>query len=323
MPKLAAIAILALLTSACATAPSQEQIDALLMGSVATAQARFDQGDKPEAAVLLHSIQRVDPEYPGVPELATKLGPDGDSLHNRGWLGINRRLRAQEDSPFLTRLLFYLPDRAFDLLDLVTFNVHIGFGAYANVHATRAAQLGGGLRSKFGVGLHDQRSIGIASEAEVGVAALAFGSQSFSGSSVGVPGGVAAGGEAMLGAHRPSQSLYQDYRDYWAVGASATVLFVGAEFDFHPMQIFDFIGGVFLLDFARDDMATTRGLRFSSLEFEAIRSLNELGEARIWEGMGEDEEAPAAAPDAEVEAEPEADAPEAAPPEAAPEAPEA
>jgi len=305
VPKLAACAILALFSSACATVPSQEQIDALLKGSVASAQARFDEGAKPEAAVLLAAIERVDPEYPGVPELSAKLGPERDNLQNRGWLGINRRLRARDGRPFLTRLLLYLPDRAFDLLDLVTFDVHIGFGAYANVHATRAAQIGGGLRSKFGAGLHDQRAIGLASEAEVGAAALAFGTQSFAGSSVGVPGGVASGAEAMLGMHRPSQSLYQDYRDYWAVGASATVLFAGAGLDFHPMQVFDLVGGIFLLDFARDDMATTRSLRFSSLEFESIRSLNELSEARIWEGIGEDEEAP-----------------EAAPPEAAPDAPE-
>ncbi len=291
MSKSIAAALIALLTAACASVPSQEETHAMLKGALSAAKARVVQGDLAEAAILLHSIEKVASEYPGVKELAEEVGPQIADIENRSWLGINRRLRVPTDSSFLYRLILYAPDRVLDLLDLITFDVHVGLGAYANLHATRAAQLGAGLRTKIGAGLHDQRSIGLATEAELGVAALALGTQSFSGSSVGLPGGLAVGADSMAGMHWPSDDLYQTYRDYWAVGASVTAGLVGLEFDFHPMQIYDFIGGFLLVDFAHDDLATTRRLRFNAVESQLIRSLNEVEQGRAWGGENLDEAA--------------------------------
>lgn len=306
MTRLFVSALVALLASACATPPSQDQINNLLSGALRAANLRADEGSTGEAAMLARAVQRVDPNYPGVRELSERLGPQIDEVENRGVLGINRRARVREDSSFLYRLILYVPDRAFDLLDLFTFEVHLGFGAYANVHATRAVQAGGGLRTKIGAGLHDQRSIGLANEAEVGLAALALGAQSFGGSSVGLPGGVALGADSMAGMHWPSDELYQTYRDYWAIGASLTLGLVGVEFDFHPVQIFDFLGGVLFMDPARDDLATTRRMRFNSLEIEAIRTLGDIERRRVWRGAPHPEEDASPAPD-----EPEAAADEA------------
>ncbi len=289
MTKSIAAALIALLTSACASVPSQEETNAMLRGALSAAEARVEQGDLAEAAVLLHSIEKVSSDYPGVKELSEKVGPQIADIENRSWLGINRRMRVATDSSFLYRLILYAPDRVFDLLDLVTFDVHVGVGAYANLHATRAVQAGGGLRTKIGAGLHDQRSIGLANEAELGVAVLALGTQSFSGASVGLPGGLAVGADSMAGMHWPSDDLYQTYRDYWAVGASFTAGLVGLEFDFHPIQIFDFLGGLLFIDFARDDLATTRRLRFNAVEHQLIRSLNEVEQGRAWQGENLDE----------------------------------
>lgn len=262
----------------------------MLQGAMAAADARAQNGDAPEAAILVRSVERVDPDYPGVKELAQRVGQNPENIWNRSWLGINRRIRVETDPGFLYRLLFYLPDRAFDLLDLVSFDVHLGIGAFANVHATRAAQVGAGLRTKIGVGLHNPRSIGLANEAEVGVAALALGSEAFSGASVGIPGGLALASDSMAGMHWPSGTVYRTYRDYWALGASLTAGFVGFEFDFHPIQIFDFIGGIVLIDFARDDFATTRRLSFNGVEIELLRSLNEVQRERVWQGAQADVE---------------------------------
>ena len=291
MSKSIAAALIALLTSACASVPSREEIDAMLQGALSAAEARVKQGDLAEAAVLLHSIEKLASEYPGVAALTEEVGPQIADIEHRSWLGINRRMRVPTDSSFLYRLIVYVPDRVFDLLDLVTLDVHVGLGAYANLHLTRAAQAGAGLRTKIGAGLHDQRSIGLANEAEFGVAALALGTQSFSGASVGLPGGLAVGADSMAGMHWPSDDLYQTYRDYWALGASVTAGLVGLEFDFHPMQIFDFIGGFLFIDFARDDLATTRRLRFNAVEHQLIRSLNEVEQGRAWEGENLDEAA--------------------------------
>jgi hypothetical protein len=284
MCKPIAAALVALLLGACAGTHSQEEVAAMLKGAMAAADARVTGGDLPEAAILIRTVSSVDPHYPGVSDLEAKVGPQIAELDSRNWLGINRRLRVYEGANFLWRLFMYVPDRALDLLDLVTFEVHVGLGVYANVHATRAVQVGAGLRTKIGAGAHDQRSIGLANEAEIGVAAAALGTQSFSGAAVGVPGGLAVGADSMAGMHWPSDELYQTYRDYWAIGASVTAGLVGAEFDVHPMQLFDFVGGIFFLDFARDDLSTTRRLRFNDVEFQLIHSLSEVRRDRLWRG---------------------------------------
>ncbi len=37
---------------------------------------RLSEGLVPEVEVLLHAVERVDSDYPGVPELCEKLGPE-------------------------------------------------------------------------------------------------------------------------------------------------------------------------------------------------------------------------------------------------------
>ncbi len=288
--KLALVATL-LLATACASPPSREMANAILASAVAKANARLSEGLVPEVEVLLHAVERVDPDYPGVSELRQKLGPEAqDEMMNRGLLGINRRLRVRERAGFLRRLIFYPIDRVFDVLDLITVDVHLGFGVFADVHATRAAQLAGGVRSLFGVGLHDQRSIGIKSESEVGVAALALGAQTLSGSSTGFPAGVITAAGTTAGMHSPRGPIYQDYRDYWEFGASATVGLVGAGVGLHPVQLFDAIGGIFLIDFARDDLATTRRLQLTAAEFEIIKELHRVERAGVWPGEPDESE---------------------------------
>jgi len=280
-----ALVVTLLLATACASPPSREMANAILESAVATANARLSEGLVPETEVLLHAVERVDPNYPGVPELRQRLGSESqDELMNRGLLGINRRLRVRKGAGFLRRLIFYPIDRVFDVLDLITVDLHLGFGVFADVHATRAAQLAGGLRSLFGVGLHDQRSIGIKSESEMGVAALALGAQTLSGSSAGFPAGTITASGTTAGMHSPRGPIYQDYRDYWAIGASATVALVGAGVDLHPVQLFDVIGGIFLIDFARDDLGTTRRLQLTATEYEIIKELHRVERAGVWPG---------------------------------------
>ena len=317
---LALLAVFAL--SACTTMPSQQIIDDVLQATVNVADARFQEGNVPESAVLLHAVSRIDTEYPGVADLQAKLGPVEDQVTNRGRLGINRRLRTRVDRNPLLRLVMYLPDRVFDLLDLVTFDVHLGPGAFADVHVTRRIQAAAGLRATMGVGAHDQRSIGLKNQSEAGFSVLTFGTQTVAGTTVGTSG-VHTGAESMAGLHSPRNSLYQDLRDFWAIGVSVTAGLAGAEVDIHPVQLFDFIGGILLLDFARDDFATTRGLDFSSVENDLLRNLAEIERAKLWEGQRQTAAAepvpqPAPAPEPAPESAPAA--PESTPePESAPE----
>ena len=123
-------------------------------------------------------------------------------------LGMNRKLRAQADRPIWARALLWLPDRALDLMDVVTFEAHTGVGLFADAHATRAMQLLGGARSIDGFGLHDHRSLGIRSQAEAGLAALMAGAQSYASGIVGTSGAYGAA-DGFAGLHEPGDPLYQ------------------------------------------------------------------------------------------------------------------
>jgi len=284
MMRYAAAITCALALAACSSPPpSQERIESLLSGGIKLANDKLDQGLAPEASVLLHSVERVDPQFPGVPELREKLGDQADTFEVGSALGINRRRRVERDTNVLVRLLLWAPNRVFDLLDVVTFDVHVGLGAYANVHATRALQAGAGLRGIFGLGSHDQRIVGLSTEADAGVAVLALGTETASGSAFGFPGGMATGADTMAGLHKPSNEMYQNFRDYWAVGFGATAGLAGANVDLHPVQVVDLLLGVLFIDFARDDYGTTRGLNFDRLDWELMRSLHDIQRSKLRE----------------------------------------
>ena len=275
------ICVLWLTAGACASLPpSQDLINAQLEHTIVAAQYHYDKGQETEASILTEAVQRVEPNYEGVSELSQKISAKGGDITKRGILGINRRLRTKTDWFFMKHLIFYVPDRILDVLDIFSFDLHVGLGVLANVHATRAVQVGAGLRTKAGLGFHQQRSLGFAAESEVGVSVLGLGAQSFAGSMTGTSG-VITSGDSFAGLHRPSSDLYQEYRDYWAIGADVTAGLTGVSVDIHPIQIFDLIGGLFLIDFARDDICTTRGLKLSPVEKELLISLSEIERSKL------------------------------------------
>jgi hypothetical protein len=272
------------LLGACGTTQTQQQVAIVLEATVKSAQTQLDAGNIQEAAVLGHAVQGVDAAFPGVEALMQKIGPEGDDFLNRGALGINRRMRVRVGRNALLRLVGYPVDRAFDILDLVSFDVSFGLGIFANVHATRAIQAGAGFRTKLGVGLLNPRMAGLATEAEAGVAALALGTQTFSGSKVGFPGGLLVSSDSLAGLHSPSEPLYQEYRDYYGIGAAVTAGLFGIDLGVHPVQVADALLGFLFIDFANDDLTTTRGLGFSPAERDLLRNVNDIRRSQVWEG---------------------------------------
>jgi hypothetical protein len=57
------------------------------------------------------------------------------------------------ERPWYEHVLWYVPNRALDLLDCVGVEIGAGQGIHANVHATRLLQLGAGQASSTRVGL--------------------------------------------------------------------------------------------------------------------------------------------------------------------------
>jgi hypothetical protein len=261
----------ALLLSACASR-APYQVEELLRQALRAAETHHEFDQDPEAAVLLEAIHAVDPTFPGALELDEDLAAGARDGLERSLLGMNRRVRPPvERSPWV-RALLWLPDRMLDLLDIVTVGVHLGPGAFADVHVTRALQTAGGMHTTGGVGLHDFRSLGMKSQAEVGLAAVFVGTHAYGGSLLGTSGSHAATAES-IGLHRPMAPLYQELRDYWAVGASLTAGILGFEADLHPLQVADFLAGFAGVDFLNDDLARTRHLRLDSVEAKLLAEL--------------------------------------------------
>lgn len=261
----------ALLLSACASR-APYQVEELLRQALRAAETHHEFDHDPEAAVLLEAIHAVDPAFPGARELEEDLAADAREGLERSLLGMNRRARPPVERSPSARALLWLPDRLLDLLDIVTLGVHLGPGAFADVHVTRALQTVGGFHSTGGLGLHDFRSLGMKSQAEAGLAAIFVGTHAYGGSLLGTSGSHAATAES-IGLHRPMAPLYQELRDYWAVGASATAGICGFEVDLHPLQLADLFAGFAGLDFLNDDLAHTRGLRLDSVESKLLAEL--------------------------------------------------
>jgi hypothetical protein len=261
-----------LVLGACATYRTPGEVEQILSRGVSAANARHLAGMDPEASVMMHAVSAVDAEFPGLAELRDSLDPAVLGRLDRGWLGQNRRLRAGASRPVWLRALLYVPDRLLDLGDVVSFGLNWGPGAFLDYHVTRALQASVGARSVGGLGWHDQRSLGLKSQAEAGLTLIAVGAQSHAGALLGTSGAIASAGE-ITGLHRPSDRIYQELRDYWAIGGGGTVGLMGAEIDFHPVQLADFLAGLVTIDFLNDDFATTRGLRLNPDESLLVRQI--------------------------------------------------
>jgi hypothetical protein len=113
------------------------------------------------------------------------------------------------------------------------------------------------------------------SQAEAGLTLIALGAQTYAGALVGTSG-VYSSADSSNGLHRPMARLYQDLRDYWALGASATAGFIGVEVDLHPLQLADFFAGIVGVDFLNDDLAHTRRLRLDVVESKLVAELRKV-----------------------------------------------
>ncbi len=267
---------LALAASACGTIPPDET-RARVERALDFARARLDAGEPDAARPLLRAVRSIDPEEPAL----SALGPEGadDSSESAPldtpWLGSNRARRLDADRPGWARALLYFPDRVLDLLDVVSFDVHVGPGAFVDVHATRALQLAAGGRFVGGFGWHDARSLGVQFQGETALNLPVIGASAYLGGKAGTSG-VALTRQALAGLHRPSDPFHQEWRDYWSVGFAVTAVVAGVDFDLHPVELADFVAGFTTIDFLADDFAGTRGIGWSGREADAASELMEV-----------------------------------------------
>jgi hypothetical protein len=271
LPSAAALA--AVLGVACATPTPRHEIVRLADAALDAAEGHLRDGNPVEAGYLTEAVLRVDPDSDRALSLLAHIEASGPVLRDP-LLGSNRPLRVRVARPPWVRALLYLPDRLLDLADVASIDLHLGFGLYANAHATRALQAGAGARGVTGIGWHERRSLGLREENDAGFVLGAFGAEATSGALSGTSG-LFAWAETVAGLQRPSHSVYQNVRDYWAIGAALTVVVIGIDVDLHPLQMADFAAGWGTADFLADDFASTRALQLTRHERALLRDLEQ------------------------------------------------
>jgi hypothetical protein len=270
---LASLAAVGWLSSGCVAPVPPHEIERIADATLDAAEGHLRDGNPAEAGYLTEAVLRADRENPRALALLARIEAAGPLLRDP-LLGSNRPLRAPVPRAPALRALLYLPDRLLDLTDVVSFDLHLGFGLYGNVHLTRALQAGVGARGVTGVGWHERRSLGLRSEEASGLVLFALGAEGTSGTLTGTSG-LFSWSETLAGLQRPEHVLYQEVRDYWAVGGALTALVLGIDFELHPLQVADFAAGWLTVDFLGDDFAATRGLALTRHERALLRDLNE------------------------------------------------
>jgi hypothetical protein len=142
---------------------------------------------------------------------------------NEGWLEIPEN----DDVAFSERLLYWLPNRLLDLWDIIRFDAGVGPSYGGAIRVTRFLQAGarnfvpGSLR----IGALGRRlPIMLETSDEEGFAPLDY-----------------------------NPSAQRDVCTY-ELGVGLEFLVAGAYLGVCPEEIFDFAGGIFLLDFEHDDL---------------------------------------------------------------------
>jgi hypothetical protein len=169
----------------------------------------------------------------------------------------HEKVAAQRDTALW--IVTYPVNRVLDLLDVVTVSVGAGAGIYADVHITRAVQVGGGggiVGLEFGWW---PRTLGVL---QGKVLAGHFGPWSSWTEDYVVVGTRAETGKGQIvqcGANAPCDPAFQGHKDYWGIGARAIAGPVSGELEVHPVEILDLITGFFFWDFQRDDIGNCPG----------------------------------------------------------------
>ena len=155
-------------------------------------------------------------------------------------------------------VFMYPVNRVLDILDVFTVSVGGGAGLYADVHITRAFQLGGGGGlSGFELGWWP-RTLGVR---QGRILAGHFGPWSTWSEdyvAVGTRAQTARGKIMESGTNRPSGAAFKGHMDYWGIGARVIAVVGCVEVELHPIELADAVTGFFFWDFQHDDIGNTR-----------------------------------------------------------------
>lgn len=172
---------------------------------------------------------------------------------NERLLGVNYvPEKFERDRSGGEKVAYFALNRMLDFCDIMSVNVGFGPALHAEVHVTNAMRFGMGGAYLASVGSGEApRQFGFFARgaAEVSAGPMQAGMAHYEPY-------LATGSEfdeSYMGLSKPSNQLYRKQRDYWSVGFSFGFLLVGAQVEFHPVQLVDFMAGWFMMDPLQDD----------------------------------------------------------------------
>jgi hypothetical protein len=235
------------------------------------AATHLESGQKEEAAQIYQVVLLADPTNAKALAALAGIGEYDRSILEPTLLGINYVPWPLRRSSVL-RIVLYPVNRVLSILDIVSFEVGLGGGAYVDAHVTHVMQVAAGAGAGMQLGWRLRRDLAVGSGNVAGLALGPFSVESEDYSRFGT-GGIRSSSFSIVGLSRPSDLEYQRYRDYWGIGARVAAGIVSAGVEFHPLKLVDAITGIFFVDFLREDIGHTRGLDLAANERQAMEDL--------------------------------------------------
>jgi hypothetical protein len=150
-------------------------------------------------------------------------------------------------------LLLYIPNRCVDALDIISIDLTIGGAFGAEVQATRYFQIGGSYGESYFVGMGYSRQFG-AGHKVTNHAGFFFMEKdvTFVDETTGTVKEYVIDFPEFLTADRDLDAFRDKDVDFWKVGGNIGWI-IGIDFGIHPLEVADFVTGIFWFDPSEDD----------------------------------------------------------------------
>ncbi|WP_372364624.1 hypothetical protein [Candidatus Uabimicrobium sp. HlEnr_7] len=254
---------------------NHEKYSEALSSTVFSAEQYIVQEMYPQAAILSRAILDAEPDHSKaqkIKEQAIHKEPRLKVLFDKSYLGSNYKDRIRSENGFGWAIATYIPNRVLDILDILKLHVGFGIGVGVNITMTEYGALGAQVSAgETTIGLdrrHPGARAGIRDGAEIFAVEVGATAEVYTST-----GGTRAIAHANAGLKSPTDDIYQTSRDFWEVGAQVQLAPITVDVGFHPVEMLDFIGGIFFLDFLNDDLGTSESIY---LPRDVESELNEL-----------------------------------------------
>jgi len=162
---------------------------------------------------------------------------------------------ASAHAQWVDKLTLYVPNRVLDLMDAFTLNIGLGPTAHAELRATRAVQIGGGVSWTFRGEKDFNRQYGFALQN----GAFGYLSPLVYEDLDRRPAYLLAKDfwlktDGILDPKDPVYDPHTGAIDFWEIGGSLGAAVIEADVSIHPIEIADALLGFFFIDLRGDDL---------------------------------------------------------------------